>query len=123
MIKLKWTVAPAPTGQYRSFFNRSWPAASFDDGTSAAQILCDDRYVPSRVKTNEHEELTIQVADWSVSDTEAGRAQYGSYKWRTLKQKCATLPEAKALTVRFFDEHPQYLPQSLRPTKAVDLPL
>jgi hypothetical protein len=38
-LKIKWKVADAPTGRYRSFQSRSWPSASVND-KQVAYVVC-----------------------------------------------------------------------------------
>lgn len=104
MIKLKWKVAPAPTGMYRSFHERGWPSASYNDSaeTPAAMLLCDQSYHPADVKSCNHGEITIKIADHSVGV---------HWKWRTLKRRAKTLAEAKELAADFLTRNPQYGPQ------------
>ena len=97
MIKLKWIVAPAPTGRYRYFERRSWPHAEYADGSIAGSIYCADDYRPANVKTGNHSELTVRVADYSVTP----------WKWREVQKTYATLAEAKAALVRVLDKHPE----------------
>lgn len=97
-MKIKWRVAPVPTGKYRSFDRRGWPFAEDERGRSIAMIVCDDSYVPSRVKTGEHAELQIYVADY--------RPAPGSFRWRRLVKRGATLDEAKRLVSEFFEKYP-----------------
>lgn len=99
MTKLKWRVGEAPTGQYKSFFKRSWPSAELEDGRPAFSIICEDSYVPADVKTGKHAELKINVADWSEKE--------GTFVWKTLKQRAETLAEAKNLAQKFADKFPE----------------
>ncbi len=101
-MKLKWKVAAAPTGPYRSFFKRGWPTAEFSTGQVAAQITCADAY-SSKQKT--HGELTVRIADYSSSS---------GFQWRTLKARAKTLDEAKTLAQQFFQTHPEFAPQGVR---------
>ena len=99
-MKLKWRVQPEPTGRYRSFKKRGWPTAEYIDGCIAASISCEDDYVPARVKSGDHKELVVRVADYSVKP----------WKWRTVKARASTLEEAKALVVRVLEAHAHFQP-------------
>lgn len=99
-IKLKWTVEPAITGPYRSFFKREWPSADYN-GEHVASIRCKDGYHPNLVKTGEHAELEVWVAI----------RKPGKPVWekRRLSKRAATLAEAKELAAKFFEANPQCL--------------
>jgi len=97
-MKLKWKVEEETTGPYRSFFKRGWPSAYLPDGRVAFSVSCEDSYVPSRVKSGHHKELKIQVADWSE--------KAGTFVWKTLKKRAATLAEAKEIAKDFAERHP-----------------
>lgn len=99
-MKLKWKVAEKPTGLYRSFSSRGWPTAYYEGGHPAASISCEDAYVPARVRSGNHSELTVQIADWSTQ----GRG----FEWRTLKQRCSTLDEAKAFAESALEKRPHF---------------
>lgn len=101
--KLKWKVEEAPTGAYRSFSKRGWPSAYLPDGRAAFSIVCEDSYEPSRVKTGDHKELKINVADWS--------AKPDTFVWKTLKHRAATLTEAKETAAHFLERHPHMFEQ------------
>jgi len=106
-IKIVWRVGEAPTGRYRSFERRSWPTAEYAESQkSAASISCEDEYRPANVKTGNHKELIVRVADWSPP--EPGGA---AFRWRTAKQRCKTLEEAKALALTILNANPQFSPQ------------
>lgn len=108
MTKLIWRVQPAPTGRYRSFEKRGWPDASYDDAdeSPAAMITSEDAYAPSRIKTGEHAELIVHIADWSIPP---------SFKWRQAKKRCKTLAEAKALAQAIIDANPTFRPRKPLP--------
>ena len=105
---LKWQTQPAPTGRYKAFDKRGWPHADFN-GTefTAAAIYCDDDYRPSNAKLGHHAPLTVRVADY--------RADGKSWEWRTMKNRPATLDEAKKQAAQFFEKNTHWLPLSLRP--------
>jgi hypothetical protein len=106
MVQVKWKVAEAPTGRYRSFEKRGWPSASFK-GTdrSAIAIYCDDSYTPQRARDGMHGELMVCIADYSVEGP--------GFKWRTLKARFKTLDEAKAAGINALDKHSSFLPKDL----------
>lgn len=99
-MKLKWKVQPEPTGRYRSFEKRGWPTAEYENQKIAASIHCDDDYVSARVREGDHKELTVRVADYSVTP----------WEWRTVKERARTLDEAKALALRVLEHHPHFQP-------------
>ena len=105
-MKIKWTVQPAPTGQYKSFFKRGWPIAEFENGDLAAVLSCEDGYVPPKVKTGEHAPINITVVLWANATKEKPQPR------GTLKARAASLKEAKELVKRFNDANPQHIPQS-----------
>jgi hypothetical protein len=100
-VKLKWKVSDAPTGQYRSFQSRSWPAASAN-GQMVAQILCDDDYTPARARNEDsYGELVVIVTNRNEEN----------WKWLRLKARFATLSEAKIAAQAFFDNHSDWIPK------------
>ena len=110
---LKWKVAPNPTGRYRSFEHRHWPDAEYANGERpAAAIYCgarwsadyDTEYTPERARTGEHAPLRVRIACYDTTP----------WKWKTHKQLCATLDEAKALAEKFLTDHPELRPPELR---------
>lgn len=113
--KLVWRVQEAPTGRYRSFSERGWPKASYGtaDGPAAAMIRCEDEYVPSRVRTGDHAPLDVYVAHWSK--TEEQRQRHGGFRWRKLKDRAATLQEAKDLAARAVELFPYLMPEEVAP--------
>ena len=98
--KLIWKVDPPPTGPYRSFSKRGWPTAEYSDQKMAFSIRCDAEYVPSNLKTGNHPELTVLVADYRGN----------GWAWRKLTQRCKTLAEAKELAQKFIDKYPEFAP-------------
>jgi hypothetical protein len=100
--KVVWRVAEAPTGMYRSFEHRAWPSGTYT-GTDepAVHLMCADDYVPRHIKTGQHAELTVRVADHSAKPR---------WQWRTLKRRCKTLQEAKELVETFLAQSPHYAP-------------
>lgn len=99
-LRLVWSVAPAPTGRYRSFERRGWPSAEYSDGNMAATLYCDNDYAPLDVKTGNHSEITIRVADHSQTP----------WQWRTLKARGRTLKEAKEYAKYFLATHQEFQP-------------
>lgn len=110
-IKIKWEVSKAPSGKYRSFSKRTWPNASYEDGSACATIYCDEKYDPSLIKTGNHQELTLRVATWLKESERNGRA---AFEWRQLKMKFKSLKEAKAALLPFLRNHPEYMPEEYR---------
>src|SRR4030066_2428038 len=99
-MKIKWKVGDAPTGPYRSFQKRGWPHAYYETGEMIAAIYCDDDYYPRNVKTGNHKELTLRIADHSQTP----------WKWRTAKHRPVTLKEAKELLITILKNNPQFCP-------------
>lgn len=96
--RIKWEVEPAPTGRYGSFEKRGWPIGFLDGDGQRVLIRCNDEYVPARVKTGDHSELTVSV---DIYDNITGKT-----KLATLKQRAKTLKEAKELAEGFFARNP-----------------
>ena len=108
--KLKWRVDPPSVGRYSSFEKRNWPTADYADGRPALRITSEDEYRPSDVKTGNHKELTVFVADWAAHN--AGQtAEKGAFKWRALQARFSTLQEAKAAGASFVEKHPEFAPK------------
>lgn len=97
MSKITWRVSDKPTGRYRSFEKRGWPSASYEDGSPAAHIYCDDAYEPSNVREGKYSPLTLMVADHSRK----------SWKWRKAKRQFATLHEAQIALERILQKYPE----------------
>lgn len=104
MSKVVWRVQEAPTGMYRSFQKRGWPQADYGkDGPIAATIYCKDEYRPRNVKTGEHGELTVRIADHSTKP----------WTWKVARRKCKTLAEAKELVARVLEQNPGLSPANV----------
>lgn len=101
--KIKWRVSPAPTGPFRSFHSRAWPYAEYSNGDSCAHIRCDESYRPADAKSGKHDELTLYIADWSVSTKE-----HKTFKWKRAVRKPATVDEAKLLLKELLDKYPHF---------------
>jgi hypothetical protein len=98
-MKIKWIVAPAPTGPYKSFRNRGWPSAFSPDGNSAMfAISCSDEYVPKKVKNGWHKPLKLRIADHT--------GHINGWTWRTLNYEFSTLDELKQTAQKFADKNP-----------------
>ena len=106
-MKIIWRVQPIPVGRYRAFERRGWPIAWFNniDGPPAAMLYCEDEYRPARVKTGEHAELKISVANHSLV----------KWRWRTLVKRAATLDEAKKIVEEFYRARPDWRPNEDEP--------
>jgi hypothetical protein len=113
MNEIKWRVSEAPTGNYRSFAKRDWPAADYNDSqlTPAAMITCNDSYCPADVKAGKHAPLKVWIADHSLAVK--NDPEVGSWKWRTLKGEFATLAEAKAAAANVLKKNPILVPTDL----------
>ena len=101
--KIKWKVAEAPTGRYRSFFSRDWPHAYYENGDSCAFIKCDDSYRPADAKSGNHSELKLYIADWSISTKE-----HKTFKWKVAVRRPATVAEAKVLLNELLEKFPSF---------------
>lgn len=99
-MKLKWKVQAEATGRYRSFHKRGWPSATNLDGDAIINLYCEDDYRPHSVKTGEHAEIFISIADYTCD-----RKTEGYFKWRKLKKTAKTLAEAKTIAQEFVDSH------------------
>lgn len=105
--KIKWKVAEAPTGRYRSFYDRSWPSAEYNENP-IARLECDDEYRPADVKTGNHAPITVYVADWSVRET---NPLGSAFVWKKSKVKANTLKEAKEMVDKILIDYPHFLPK------------
>lgn len=115
--KLKWKVAESPTGMYRAFEKRNWPSASYPNGDPALYISCDDEYVPARVRTGEHAELHVSVAEWHVPR----EPKKAAFTWRRMKGTFKTLDAAKAAGENLLARLPHLWPEEYRPKDGVQL--
>lgn len=108
-MKIVWKVDSKPTGRYRSFASRAWPTAYYNspDERAAAFLVCDDEYVPLRVREGKHSPLTIIMLHHQ--HPEAGN----SWKRFRLKATAATLDEAKLLVEQFLAEHTDWHPKEI----------
>lgn len=93
-MKIKWKVGEAPTGPYRSFFNRPWPSAEIN-GQAAAMMHCETSYSASVVKSGKHEPIKVYIAVWHENGA--------SFDWRSMKKRFATIDEAKAAVAKYFE--------------------
>ncbi|MCP4377686.1 MAG: hypothetical protein GY794_16110 [bacterium] len=111
-MKLKWRVAPVPTGRYRSFEERMWPEAMYrnEDESAAVRMTCEDEYKPQDVRDGNHRPLTIYVAHWVDPAERAGRA---AFEWRKVIQTAATLKQAKALAQKILDDRVHFWPEGV----------
>lgn len=89
MIKLKWKVAPEETGLYRSFYKRNWPMAFFKNEAEnvAGCIVCEDSYVPRKVREGKHAKLEVMVAVYPGTGK--------GFKWYRTIDQFDTIKEAK----------------------------
>lgn len=97
-MKLKWKVAEAPTGRYRSFQKRSWPWAENSEEEVLFQLLCEDSYVPKLVKSGQHGEITVRVG--------VRKGATRGFNWHRLKARFARIEDAKAAAQKFYDDRP-----------------
>lgn len=103
-IKIIWKVGEVPTGKYRSFFTRSWPSASLENGDAIGLIECVDHYEPSKVQNGSHAELVLKIADRSNPTPETG-----AFVWRKAKARFKSLNEAKSALVKILEKNPRLL--------------
>lgn len=115
-VKLKWTVAPAPTGRYRSFEKRGWPQCryvlppSHDDAfRPAASISSDTEYTPDAAKTglDSWGDPVVLVVRIAVHNER-------SFEWKRVKQSFNTLEAAKAAAEHLIQANPSFWPKELR---------
>ena len=99
-MKIKYEVAPAPTGRYRSFQHRGWPTGYVNDEV-AVGFSCSDDYTPSSVKEGRHAPIRVRIA------VRQGRKV--SFDWRHLKGEFKTLDDAKSYALRFLNANPHVL--------------
>jgi len=105
-IKIKWKVDPLPVGRYSSFQRRGWPAAEYADGRICAAVHCEDEYTAKRANGIEpHKSLVLRFADYSTTP----------WKWRKFSSTFFSLSQIKMFLPKFFERHPEYLPEDLRP--------
>jgi hypothetical protein len=104
-VKITWRVDPPPSGKWRSFELRSWPSASFENGKPAAMIYCGTEYIPTKVKSGDHDSLTVKL--FHHNHPERGN----SWKIFTLRIRPKTLAEAKELVKEFYNTHPDWIPK------------
>lgn len=86
-MKIKWKVAPKPTGQYRSFEKRGWPSGFIDD-KAAFSIVSPSREGYSQKPL---EPLHLYVAIWRLQ-----LSGLPTFDWRKVKGEFSSVEEAKA---------------------------
>jgi hypothetical protein len=105
-MKLKWKVAEAPTGRYRSFSHRGWPSATYPNGDYAGGLYCEDDYTPARARGEvPHRPITVQLK--LLSKTPEDIKKYGTWRSVRMKVTFATLKEAKEAMERWCTIYPQ----------------
>lgn len=111
-MKLKWRVAPVPTGRYRSFEERAWPSAEYRNGDqdAAARITCEDEYKPQDVRDGNHRPLTVYVTRWVDP---ADRGDGAAFVWCKVIEKFATLADAKVGAKRILTDRPHFWPEGV----------
>lgn len=94
--KLKWKVGEAPTGAYRSFFDRAWPQA-YLDCVNHGPIVFAIKSASGRSYSKQEAEkvvdgdIAIQIAVWRER-----KGQSKTFDWRRMKVRFSTLADAKA---------------------------
>ena len=106
-MKYKWKVQPIPTGRYRSFEHRGFPEAEYENGETAALILCDDEYYPPDVKIGNHKPLKLRITVHSVIP----------WKWMTVKGEFKTLKEAKNKFDELIKKYSYIMPKEKEESK------
>ena len=101
-LKIKWKVAETPSRKWRCFHPRGWPAAFYENGDCCAQILCNDEYDPSNIRTRNHSYLTLMIANYNVNKQLEGR-----FKWKKFAATFLTLKEAKDAVTKILTTLPQ----------------
>lgn len=106
-MNIKWKVAEAPTGKYRSFERRGWPTAYYDSvgGKPAAFLSCDDAYVPTCVRTGAHAPIKVIVLHHNHPEAKS------SWKRFVMKERAATLSRAKEMVAEFLSAHKDWWPK------------
>ena len=112
-MKIKWKVSEKPSGPYRSFYNRAWPDAYYDNAGKdpAAAIYCSASYDPSQAKTGDHPPLTLMIADHSVPGP--------GFTWRKVKGEFKTLQEAKDKAEELIEKYPNIHPKLIPPRRKI----
>lgn len=98
-MKIVWKVQPRTTGQWRSFQQRGWPEAWYNDCLIAI-IMADEPYHPKLRHPLLCPELTIRVFDYRLGPQ--GRVM------KTLKRRAVNLEQAKNLVKHFFHKHGEH---------------
>lgn len=104
---IKWRVSDTPVGRYCSFERREWPSAFYENGSLCAFITCEDEYVPSKIKNNDHALLILHIAHY-------GDHTHGAWTMKRLKKQAISLKEAKDMVHLFIMNHPEFHPSDLR---------
>ncbi len=104
MAKLiKWEVAPALTGRYRSYRERGWPSAFYRTSNDPAVYLAANQEYSAKLARfgSDDLEIRVRVAFWKSGSTPGSR----TFDWRSLKRRATTLAEAKEIAERFIEEN------------------
>lgn len=106
-MEIVWKVADTPTGKYRSFERRGWPTAYYGstNGKPAAFLECEDAYTPACGREGGH--APIKVIVLHHNHPEAGK----SWKRFVLKERAATLSQAKQMATEFLQHHLDWHPK------------
>lgn len=108
-MKLKWKISDKPSSKFSYFNKRPWPIAEDESGTTIVKLECDDSYIPSRVKRNDHPAVSVWIADYKCD-----KEKYGKFQLRKLKREFKTLKEAKEAAQIFVNFHEIMFDESLR---------
>jgi len=108
----KWKVEEPPTGDFRSFHYRGWPAAVYKNDAQdlCGDIQCPDSYQPFMARAGSHKPLTVRVCDHSVRP----------YKFITLDGAHATLELAKTALKGYIEANPAVMPGDVRPPSQIE---
>lgn len=101
-MKLKWKIGEKPTGRYRSFQQRSWPSADYEDGTYAGCLFPVEPRLSYHVRIAETTELRVHIA---LHNT--GSPGWGAVR---LKQTFVGVTAAKQALSDYLDAHPEAWP-------------
>lgn len=127
-MKIKWHVAEAPSGPFRSFQHRCWPHGEIKNDLNMSQwavrieayidgkpidpfdagARMSTSYTPTRAKMkNLSEDMTKGLSlKVFIRDFRDPKGQ-----WRGLTKLCNSLVEAKAAAVKAYEQHPEFLPK------------
>lgn len=116
-MKIKWKVGDKPTGRFSCFEHRGWPTAYYSNGDPAVMLVCEDPYVPSRIKVGNHAPINSYLANYGCD-----HAEHGAFKWVKVSKQFTTLKEAKAESLRLLETRDQFWPAGISTTNKGEMP-